>query len=106
MSFVNPGYLGDKTAFARTWRTPIEKRGDGSRARALARRVRPFMLRRTKQAVAGELPSKTEMIEAVILEANSAISTIPSACPCTKKCAMPLPPGASPRVTSSFWKPC
>jgi SNF2 family DNA or RNA helicase len=68
MSFVNPGYLGDKTAFVRSWRTPIEKRGDQERAAALRRRVRPFLLRRTKAEVATELPPKTEIVESVALE--------------------------------------
>lgn len=68
MSFVNPGYLGDKAAFSRQWRTPIEKRGDKVRTTALARRVKPFLLRRTKTEVATELPAKSEMIEAIVLE--------------------------------------
>jgi SNF2 family DNA or RNA helicase len=68
MSFANPGYLGDKTGFARTWRTPIEKRGDQERAAALRRRVRPFLLRRTKAEVATDLPAKTEIVETIALE--------------------------------------
>ena len=68
MSFVNPGYLGDKSSFGRRWRTPIEKYADSDRSQLLARRVKPFMLRRTKQEVAGELPPKTEITESIILE--------------------------------------
>lgn len=68
MSFVNPGYFGDKPAFSRQWRTPIEKRGDKVRSTALARRVKPFLLRRTKTEVATELPPKSEMVEAIVLE--------------------------------------
>jgi SNF2 family DNA or RNA helicase len=70
MTFVNPGHLGDKAAFARHWRTPIEKRGDTVRALALARRVRPFLLRRTKEEVAQELPPKTEIVATVVLEGS------------------------------------
>jgi superfamily II DNA or RNA helicase len=70
MSFANPGYLGDKAAFARHWRAPIEKRADTARAAVLARRVKPFLLRRTKAEVASELPPKTEMIETIILEGS------------------------------------
>jgi len=70
MTFVNPGHLGDKAAFARHWRTPIEKRGDTARALALARRVRPFLLRRTKEEVAQELPPKTEIVATVVLEGS------------------------------------
>lgn len=68
MSFVNPGYLGDKAAFSRQWRTPIEKRADKVRTTALARRVKPFLLRRTKTEVATELPAKSEMVETILLE--------------------------------------
>jgi superfamily II DNA or RNA helicase len=68
MNFANPGYLGDKTAFARTWRTPIEKRGDEERATALRRRIKPFLLRRAKAEVASELPPKSEIVESIVLE--------------------------------------
>jgi superfamily II DNA or RNA helicase len=68
MGFANPGYLGDKAAFARQWRTPIEKRADAARAAVLARRVKPFLLRRTKAEVAAELPPKTEILETIVLE--------------------------------------
>jgi superfamily II DNA or RNA helicase len=70
MSFANPGFLGEKAVFARQWRTPIEKRADKSRAAALAQRVKPFLLRRTKAEVATELPPKTEIIERIILEGS------------------------------------
>ena len=68
MSFANPGYLGDKAAFSRLWRLPIEKRADKERATSLARRVKPFLLRRTKAEVAAELPAKSEIIERIVLE--------------------------------------
>ena len=68
MSFVNPGYLGDKIAFSRNWRTPIEKNADAERAAALTRRVKPFLLRRTKEVVAAELPAKIEIEEIVAIE--------------------------------------
>ena len=68
MSFANPGYLGDKAAFSRQWRTPIEKRGDKIRSAALAQRVKPFLLRRTKAEVAAELPAKSEIVETIALE--------------------------------------
>ncbi len=68
MTFVNPGYLGDKTGFARRWRTPIEKHADSERSGILSRRVRPFMLRRTKVEVASELPPKTEITESIVLD--------------------------------------
>jgi SNF2 family DNA or RNA helicase len=62
-----PGLLGDRKTFRRVYRTPIEKHGDDTRRAALARRLRPFLLRRTKDQVAGELPPRTETIEHVQL---------------------------------------
>ena len=70
MSFANPGYLGDKAAFSRHWRVPIEKRADKERATALAQRVKPFLLRRTKAEVATELPAKSEIVERIVLEGS------------------------------------
>ena len=66
--FLSPGLLGDQRQFKRVFRTPIEKQGDEDRRRLLARRVRPFLLRRTKAEVAAELPEKTEIIETVDLD--------------------------------------
>lgn len=59
--FLMPGLLGDAKQFRLWFRTPIEKYGDSQRRELLARRVKPFMLRRTKNEVARELPPKTEM---------------------------------------------
>ena len=64
-SVVMPGLLGDRQSFTRNWRTPIEKGGDVARGKLLSRRVRPFLLRRTKDEVARDLPAKTEMVERV-----------------------------------------
>ena len=63
MHFLNPGLLGDARRFVRDFRTPIEKHGDAQRRDALAARVRPFLLRRTKTAVARDLPARTEIAE-------------------------------------------
>ena len=68
-SFACPGLLGNRKSFVTTWRTPIEKGGDDERGSQLARRVRPFLLRRTKEEVARDLPPKTEMVEHVELGA-------------------------------------
>lgn len=67
--FLMPGYLGDLRSFQRLWREPIEKGGETLRAELLARRVRPFILRRKKADVATELPPKQEVIERLSLEA-------------------------------------
>jgi superfamily II DNA or RNA helicase len=66
--FVQPGLLGDRTEFQRSYRTPIETAGDTRRAAALNRRVQPFLLRRTKDAVARDLPPKIHIVEAIELD--------------------------------------
>ena len=66
--FLLPGYLGDARSFVRDWRTPIEKNGETLRARLLAERVRPFILRRSKAEVATELPALTEQVHRVALD--------------------------------------
>ena len=65
--FLNPGLLGDSQTFRRVFRTPIEKHDDAHRGRLLARRVRPYLLRRTKAEVAQDLPEKTEIVENIEL---------------------------------------
>jgi SNF2 family DNA or RNA helicase len=67
IDFVNPGLLGGRDEFAHQFRVPIEQRGDRTRLAALRERVKPFILRRTKQAVAPELPPKTMLVRAVEL---------------------------------------
>jgi superfamily II DNA or RNA helicase len=62
-----PGFLGDSKSFHQLFRTPIEKHGNDAAAQRLRRRIRPFLLRRTKQQVATELPDKTEMVQSVEL---------------------------------------
>ncbi len=65
--FLMPGYLGTQERFNRLFRTPIEKQADKDRQIQLQQRLKPFMLRRTKEMVATELPEKTEMIRTVPL---------------------------------------
>ena len=62
-----PGLLGERKGFARRFRTPIEKQDNSAVQERLARRVRPFLLRRGKQEVAGELPKKTEILQSISL---------------------------------------
>ena len=62
-----PGFLGEEAMFRRLYRTPIEKNGDSERRNQLAERLRPFMLRRTKEMVTPELPPKTEVIQRITL---------------------------------------
>ncbi len=68
--FLAPGFLGGQKSFKTRFRTPIEKAGDVERQDMLNRRIRPFMLRRTKEEVVTELPPKTEIVEPVEMEAN------------------------------------
>jgi superfamily II DNA or RNA helicase len=70
--FLSPGFLGDQQQFRRQFRIPIEQRGDGERRDALQRRIAPFLLRRTKQAVASELPEKIEVVRTVALDDGQA----------------------------------
>ncbi len=65
--FLLPGFLGDANMFVKYWRTPIEKFGDTRRRDLLARRIRPFILRRRKEEVAPELPPKTIILRKVEL---------------------------------------
>jgi superfamily II DNA or RNA helicase len=67
IDWINPGLLGDRKKFQTLFRTPIEKHGDATAQARLNRRLRPFLLRRTKEEVAAELPPKTEILERVEL---------------------------------------
>ena len=65
--FLLPGLLGEEKAFNTQFRHPIERQDDPVRRALLNRRIRPFLLRRTKDHVAKELPEKTEMVRRVEL---------------------------------------
>jgi len=62
MAFVNPGFLGPIKSFQDNYSNPIDKEGDIAVASELQRVINPFILRRTKEQVARELPPKTEDI--------------------------------------------
>ncbi|MDO9404528.1 MAG: DEAD/DEAH box helicase [Polaromonas sp.] len=66
-NFLMPGFLGSAARFRALYRTPIEKQGDHERLAQLRRRVAPFMLRRTKQEVATDLPAKQESVASIVL---------------------------------------
>lgn len=61
-SLAAPGLLGSKQRFTDYFRTPIEKQHSAERLTLLQRRLRPFLLRRTKDLVASELPAKQEQM--------------------------------------------
>ncbi len=67
-----PGLLGNRKAFVTHYRTPIEKHGDQRRQQQLSTRIKPFLMRRTKQQVALELPEKTIIDELILLEGDQA----------------------------------
>ncbi|MFM7103669.1 MAG: DEAD/DEAH box helicase [Verrucomicrobiota bacterium] len=56
MSFAMPGVLGSRTEFLRLY----DRKDDAHARRRLAARVRPFLLRRTKNQVARDLPDRVE----------------------------------------------
>ncbi len=58
---LSPGLFGGWQRFRERFAIPIEKEQDAERRRALSRRVRPFILRRTKSEVLAELPERTEV---------------------------------------------
>ena len=55
-----PGLLGNRKTFREKLRTPIEKYGNQQAQAKLNGRIAPFLLRRTKEQVASDLPQKTE----------------------------------------------
>jgi SNF2 family DNA or RNA helicase len=67
MSIVAPGLFPDPERFTESYRIPIERDGDGERLAVLRRRIRPLVLRRTKELVAAELPPKQEQVLEVVL---------------------------------------
>jgi SNF2 family DNA or RNA helicase len=55
-----PGLLGDHDSFNRVFRHPIEQRAANEQMQKLRARIRPFLLRRTREQVLDDLPEKTE----------------------------------------------
>jgi SNF2 family DNA or RNA helicase len=60
MHFVNPGLLGNMKSFKDQFSQPIDRDGNGQVAGELRKMISPFLIRRTKEQVAKELPPKTE----------------------------------------------
>lgn len=58
---ISPGLLGSWDRFRNRFADPIERHKDPERRESLARLVRPFILRRTKEKVLSELPARTEI---------------------------------------------
>ena len=62
MNFLNPGMLGSMEFFKQEFAVPIDKFGEKEQKDHLRKLLFPFILRRTKEQVAKDLPDKTEMI--------------------------------------------
>ena len=62
MNFLNPGMLGSIEFFRQEFAVPIDKFGEQDRKDHLRKLLFPFILRRTKEQVAKDLPEKTETI--------------------------------------------
>jgi superfamily II DNA or RNA helicase len=68
--FINPGLLGSLEHFNQHFATPIERYGDRPARTRLRKLIQPFLLRRTKNQVLDELPSRTEITLYVDLSAE------------------------------------
>ncbi|WP_157962349.1 DEAD/DEAH box helicase [Homoserinimonas sp. OAct 916] len=62
LSITAPGLFPTPGRFTEYYRNPIEKNFNAERLQQLRRRIRPFMLRRTKDQVATDLPEKQEQV--------------------------------------------
>ncbi len=62
MNFLNPGMLGSQEFFKNEFSVPIDKFGEKEQKDHLRKLLYPFILRRTKEQVAKDLPEKQEMI--------------------------------------------
>ena len=62
MNFLNPGMLGSMDFFKQEFAVPIDKFGEKEQKEHLRKLLYPFILRRTKEQVARDLPEKSEMI--------------------------------------------
>jgi len=66
--FLMPGFLGHKQYFQSNYRTPIEKQKNPEARDYLSQKLKPFILRRNKSAVAQDLPEKTEIQRHIVFE--------------------------------------
>lgn len=62
MNFLNPGLLGSQEFFKNEFAVPIDKFGEKEQKEHLRKLLYPFILRRTKEQVAKDLPAKSEMV--------------------------------------------
>jgi superfamily II DNA or RNA helicase len=62
LHFLMPGYLGSRADFKERYEQPVAQEPGGPEHRRMIQRLSPFVLRRTKKAVAPELPDKIEQV--------------------------------------------
>ena len=62
MNFLMPGYLGRREEFREHYEQAISSGSGTAEQRRLMRRIRPFLLRRTKKGVAKDIPDKIEQV--------------------------------------------
>ncbi len=70
MTFLNPGLLGSFKQFNDSFVKVISKENDTDTVQLLKRTIYPFILRRTKDKVAKDLPEKTEAIHFCEMDKN------------------------------------
>jgi superfamily II DNA or RNA helicase len=68
--FLMPGYLGSAADFKERYEVPIARENNPEAQTRLARRIRPFLLRRLKREVAQDLPEKIEQVSFCELSAD------------------------------------
>jgi SNF2 family DNA or RNA helicase len=66
--FLNPGLLGNHHFFRSRYLIPIEKEGNEEQQKELQKLIGPFILRRTKEEVAQDLPPLTEQLVYCVME--------------------------------------
>jgi SNF2 family DNA or RNA helicase len=62
LQFILPGMFGSQQFFKNEYADPIDRDGNEQRMKELQKLTAPFILRRTKEQVAKDLPPKTETI--------------------------------------------
>jgi SNF2 family DNA or RNA helicase len=68
LDLAMPGIVGRRRSFDAFFRRPVEKHGKTEPLELLRQRIRPFLLRRTKETVELDLPPRTEIVETVELD--------------------------------------
>jgi len=62
LNFLLPGMFGSREFFKKEYADAIDRWQDAEKVKALQKLTAPFILRRTKEQVAQDLPPKTEMV--------------------------------------------